>query len=129
MAAMHCTLAPHVECRRALLLHGCCFSASVKIVVIISHMSIQVCDMVPIKRACWKGGRFTCVSSTFFVCSHLQTGEAMINDPDRLKDPVEFVQTLLGERDKFERIIVQAFSDDKLFRNSLNQVRQGDTLH
>lgn len=92
-------------------------------------MSIQVCDMVPIKRACWKGGRFTCVSSTFFVCSHLQTGEVMINDPDRLKDPVEFVQTLLGERDKFERIIVQAFSDDKLFRNSLNQVRQGDTLH
>ena len=45
-----------------------------------------------------------------------------VQDPEKTKDPVEFVQKLLDERDKYEKIIVNSFNDDKTFRNSLNQV-------
>ena len=38
------------------------------------------------------------------------------------KDPVEYVQRLLEERDKYENVIVRAFADDKNFRNELNKV-------
>ena len=41
-----------------------------------------------------------------------------------LQEPVEFVQVMLDERDKYERIVVNAFGDDKIFRNALNQVSQ-----
>lgn len=50
-----------------------------------------------------------------------ESGRALVQDPEKSKDPVEFVQALLDMRDKYERIIVQAFSDDKTFRNVLNQ--------
>lgn len=43
-------------------------------------------------------------------------------DPERTKDPVEFVSRLLEERDKYERIVTSSFGDDKTFRNALNQV-------
>jgi Cullin family len=41
-------------------------------------------------------------------------------DPERTKDPVEFVARLLSEKDKYDRIISQAFSHDKTFQNALN---------
>jgi hypothetical protein len=36
---------------------------------------------------------------------------------------VEYVQSLLAEREKYEHVLVHSFYDDKGFRNSLNQVR------
>ncbi len=39
---------------------------------------------------------------------------------DFLQDPVEFVQKLLDERDKYDRIVTQSFNDDKTFRTALN---------
>jgi len=43
-------------------------------------------------------------------------------DSERCKDPVEYVQALLDERDKYEAIVAQSFGEDKLFRNALSQV-------
>ena len=40
--------------------------------------------------------------------------------PRRLKDPVDFVQRLLDERDKYDRIISSSFANDKTFWNTLN---------
>lgn len=50
-----------------------------------------------------------------------EQGKQVVNDPEKAKDPVEFVQRLLDEREKYEAIIVNAFMDDKTFRNTLNQ--------
>ncbi|GFR47201.1 hypothetical protein Agub_g8881, partial [Astrephomene gubernaculifera] len=56
------------------------------------------------------------------MCEHVKdVGKAMVTDPERTKDPVEYVQALLDMRDKYEKIITQAFADDKTFRNALNQ--------
>ncbi|ERM98195.1 hypothetical protein AMTRI_Chr01g127990 [Amborella trichopoda] len=48
------------------------------------------------------------------------TGKQLVTDPEKLKDPVEFVQRLLDERDKHDKIIVQAFGNDKTFQAALN---------
>ncbi|BDA49097.1 Cullin-3 [Coccomyxa sp. Obi] len=48
------------------------------------------------------------------------TGRALINDPERTKDPVDFVHKLLEEKDKYDRIIGAAFNNDKSFHNVLN---------
>jgi cullin 3 len=38
------------------------------------------------------------------VSSHLrETGRQLVTDPERLKEPVEFVQRLLDEKDKYDR--------------------------
>mmetsp|Transcript_7296 Transcript_7296/g.15933 ORF Transcript_7296/g.15933 Transcript_7296/m.15933 type:complete len:735 (+) Transcript_7296:259-2463(+) len=50
-----------------------------------------------------------------------ECGRQLVQDPEKSKDPVEFVQRLLDERDKYEQIVVQSFNDDKTFRNALNQ--------
>lgn len=42
-----------------------------------------------------------------------------------VQDPVEYVQNLLDQRDKYDRIVTQSFNDDKTFRNALNQVGGG----
>ncbi|KXZ56311.1 hypothetical protein GPECTOR_1g274 [Gonium pectorale] len=56
------------------------------------------------------------------LCEHVkEVGRALVTDPERTKDPVEYVQALLDMRDKYEKIVTQAFSDDKTFRNALNQ--------
>lgn len=57
--------------------------------------------------------RLCCCGLVTAVCSYvlLQT-----------KDPVEYVSALLEMRDKYENTISKAFSDDKSFRNTLNQV-------
>ncbi|EFJ05563.1 hypothetical protein SELMODRAFT_98006 [Selaginella moellendorffii] len=55
------------------------------------------------------------------MTSHLrEVGKNLVVDPERLKDPVEFVQRLLDEKDKYDRIIRSSFSNDKTFQNALN---------
>ncbi|KAJ6841075.1 cullin-3A-like [Iris pallida] len=55
------------------------------------------------------------------MISHLrETGKQLVTDPERLKDPVDFVQRLLDEKDKHDKIISTAFSNDKTFQNALN---------
>lgn len=55
------------------------------------------------------------------MTSHLRnTGKELVTDPERLKDPVDFVQRLLDEKDKYDRIINLAFNNDKTFQNALN---------
>ncbi|CAN6246112.1 unnamed protein product [Urochloa humidicola] len=49
-----------------------------------------------------------------------ETGKQLVTDPERLKDPVEFVQRLLNEKDKHDKIISVAFGNDKTFQNALN---------
>ncbi|XP_027358110.1 cullin-3B-like isoform X2 [Abrus precatorius] len=48
------------------------------------------------------------------------TGKQLIMDPERLKDPVDFVQRLLDLKDKYDRVITMAFNNDKTFQNALN---------
>jgi len=49
-----------------------------------------------------------------------EMGKQLVTDPEKSKDPVEFVQRLLDERDKYDRIINMAFNNDKTFQNALN---------
>ncbi|CAN0923684.1 CUL3A [Linum grandiflorum] len=56
------------------------------------------------------------------MTSHLrETGKQLVTDPERLKDPVEFVQRLLDEKDKYDAIINKAFINDKTFQNALTK--------
>ncbi|XP_058772431.1 cullin-3A-like [Vicia villosa] len=58
---------------------------------------------------------------TEVMISHMrESGKQLVTDPERLKDPVEFVQRLLDEKDKYDKILNMAFSNDKLFRDALN---------
>ncbi|CAL9240045.1 unnamed protein product [Arabidopsis halleri] len=55
------------------------------------------------------------------VTLHLrEMGKQLVTDPEKSKDPVEFVQRLLDERDKYDKIINMAFNNDKTFQNELN---------
>jgi cullin 3 len=55
------------------------------------------------------------------MTTHLrETGKQLVTDPERLKDPVEFVQRLLDEKDKYDKIIQLSFNNDKTFQNALN---------
>ncbi|KAL6994217.1 Cullin-3A [Sarracenia purpurea var. burkii] len=55
------------------------------------------------------------------MTSHIRdTGKQLVTDPERLKDPVDFVQRLLDEKDKHDKIISLAFTNDKTFQNALN---------
>ncbi|KAJ0667331.1 putative cullin protein, neddylation [Helianthus annuus] len=55
------------------------------------------------------------------MTSHIrETGKQLATDPERLKDPVDFVQRLLDERDKHDKIINLAFNNDKMFQNAVN---------
>ncbi|XP_009385642.2 cullin-3A isoform X2 [Musa acuminata AAA Group] len=55
------------------------------------------------------------------MTSHLrETGKQLVTDPERFKDPVDFVQRLLNEKDKYDKIIAAAFNNDKSFQNALN---------
>ncbi|KAG7589534.1 Cullin homology domain [Arabidopsis suecica] len=49
-----------------------------------------------------------------------EMGKQLVTDPEKSKDPVEFVQRLLDERDKYDKIINMAFNNDKTFQNALN---------
>ncbi|KAK4261129.1 hypothetical protein QN277_004173 [Acacia crassicarpa] len=55
------------------------------------------------------------------MTSHIrESGKVLVTDPERLKDPVEFVNRLLDEKDKYDKIINLAFNNDKSFQNALN---------
>jgi len=55
------------------------------------------------------------------MTSHIrESGKQLFTDPERLKDPVEYVQNLLDEKDKYEKIINLEFSNDQLFQNALS---------
>jgi len=57
-----------------------------------------------------------------YMADHVKDiGKQLVTDPEKTKDPVEFVQKLLDERDKYDRVVTQSFADDKTFRNTLNQ--------
>nr|KYP65883.1 Cullin-3 [Cajanus cajan] len=49
-----------------------------------------------------------------------ESGKQLVTDPERLKDPVEFVQRLLDEKEKYDKIINLAFNKDGFFQNALN---------
>ena len=54
------------------------------------------------------------------MTSHIRdTGKHLVTDPERLRDPVEFVQRLLDEKDKYDKIIGSSFNNDKTFQNAL----------
>ena len=48
------------------------------------------------------------------------TGKQLVTDPDRIKDPVDYVQRLLDLKDKYDKVISLAFNNDKTFQNALN---------
>lgn len=55
------------------------------------------------------------------MTSHIRgTGKQLVADPERLKDPVDFVQRLLDKKDKYDKIIIESYSNDKTFQNALN---------
>ncbi|KAG6494940.1 cullin-3B-like [Zingiber officinale] len=55
------------------------------------------------------------------MTAHLrETGRQLVSDPEKLKDPVDFVQHLLDEKDKYDMIISKSFNNDKTFQNALN---------
>ncbi|XP_057777170.1 cullin-3A-like [Salvia miltiorrhiza] len=55
------------------------------------------------------------------MTSHIRdTGKQLVTDPEKSKNPVEFVETLLEKRDKYDKIISSAFSNDKTFQNALS---------
>lgn len=49
-----------------------------------------------------------------------EVGKQLVTDPEKSKDPVDFVQRLLDEKDKHDKIISKAFNNDKMFQNALN---------
>mmetsp|Transcript_25320 Transcript_25320/g.80122 ORF Transcript_25320/g.80122 Transcript_25320/m.80122 type:complete len:736 (-) Transcript_25320:24-2231(-) len=53
---------------------------------------------------------------------HVQsTGKGLVMDPERAADPIEYVQRLLEEKDKYDALILNSFQSDKSFQNSVNQ--------
>lgn len=55
------------------------------------------------------------------LSSHLkETGCALVSDPEKQKDPIDFVQNLLELKDKYERLVVQSFNGDKSFQSAVN---------
>jgi cullin 3 len=55
------------------------------------------------------------------MTAHLRdTGRQLVLDLERLKDPVEFAQRLLDEKDKYDKIIQLSFGNDETFQNALN---------
>ncbi|KAI3882540.1 hypothetical protein MKX03_023320 [Papaver bracteatum] len=53
-------------------------------------------------------------------CHVRETGKQLVSDPERLKDPMDFVQCLSDKKDKYDKIISLAFNNDKTFQNALN---------
>ncbi|KAI7979060.1 Cullin-3A [Camellia lanceoleosa] len=67
------------------------------------------------KMRAWEG------CTIYVMTSHIRdTGKQLVTDPERLKDPVDFLQRLLDVKDKHDRIIRLAFSNDKTVQNALN---------
>lgn len=56
-------------------------------------------------------------------------GTELVNDEERNRDPVAYVQGLLQLRDKYQKVIDGAFQSDKQFYNALNNVRGHPAQH
>ncbi|XP_019157137.1 PREDICTED: cullin-3A-like [Ipomoea nil] len=55
------------------------------------------------------------------MTSHIrEVGKQLVTDPEKLKDPIDFVQRLLDEKDKYDKVISKSFNSDKTFQNALN---------
>ncbi|GKC30820.1 cullin-3A-like protein isoform X1, partial [Tanacetum coccineum] len=54
------------------------------------------------------------------TCHIPETCKQLATDPERFKGPVDFVQRLLDEKDKYDKIINLAFKADMEFQNALN---------
>eukprot|EP00735_Rhodelphis_limneticus_P003067 TRINITY_DN1427_c0_g1::TRINITY_DN1427_c0_g1_i1::g.27310::m.27310 TRINITY_DN1427_c0_g1::TRINITY_DN1427_c0_g1_i1::g.27310 ORF type:complete len:751 (+),score=125.08,sp/Q9ZVH4/CUL3A_ARATH/51.70/0.0,Cullin/PF00888.17/7.9e-181,Cullin_Nedd8/PF10557.4/9.5e+02,Cullin_Nedd8/PF10557.4/1.3e-29,TrmB/PF01978.14/0.89,TrmB/PF01978.14/43,DUF739/PF05339.6/7.3e+02,DUF739/PF05339.6/0.22,DUF739/PF05339.6/5.8e+02,HTH_20/PF12840.2/9.4e+03,HTH_20/PF12840.2/0.11,Rrf2/PF02082.15/2.1e+03,Rrf2/PF02082.15/2.3e+03,Rrf2/PF02 len=55
------------------------------------------------------------------MCAHIKKiGTQIVNDEEKNKDPVAFVDSLLELRSKFDRVIRESFNSDKGFQNALN---------
>jgi cullin 3 len=50
------------------------------------------------------------------------TGKALITDDEKQKDHLALVQALLDIKDKYDRLLMQAFNNDRGFATSLNGV-------
>eukprot|EP01088_Endostelium_zonatum_P006174 TRINITY_DN1827_c0_g4_i1.p1 TRINITY_DN1827_c0_g4~~TRINITY_DN1827_c0_g4_i1.p1 ORF type:complete len:733 (-),score=139.94 TRINITY_DN1827_c0_g4_i1:78-2276(-) len=50
-----------------------------------------------------------------------ETGKKMVQDPNKQKNPDQYVQSLLDLKDKYDKLLVQAFNSDKTFQHSINQ--------
>ncbi len=58
------------------------------------------------------------------MCDYVKdVGRALVTDPERTKDPIEYVQALLDMRDKYERIITQVRHHMGTVRHSEQAVR------
>jgi len=56
------------------------------------------------------------------MAAHVRSrGIELVQDEERNRDPVAYVQGLLGLRDKYKAVISNAFAGDKQFENALNQ--------
>ena len=53
----------------------------------------------------------------------ISRGAAVVQDSEARKDPVLLVQALLDLRDKFLRVVDEAFDGDKDFHRALKEVR------
>ncbi|KAK9804506.1 hypothetical protein WJX73_000815 [Symbiochloris irregularis] len=49
-----------------------------------------------------------------------ETGKQLVLDPERTKDPVEFTERLLAEKDKYDKIVRGACCGDRAFQNAVN---------
>nr|XP_017225487.1 PREDICTED: cullin-3B-like [Daucus carota subsp. sativus] len=55
------------------------------------------------------------------MTSHLrETGEQLVTDMERSRNPVKFVKFLLDVKEKYDQIIYLAFCDDKTFQNGFD---------
>jgi len=48
-----------------------------------------------------------------------ETGRALVSDPECARDPTDYVQRLLQEKDKYDSLIARSFVMDKTFQNAL----------
>ncbi|CAM9805306.1 unnamed protein product [Choristocarpus tenellus] len=56
------------------------------------------------------------------MCDYVKTtGRALVTDQESAKDPVAFVQGLLGLRDKYDRIVEEAFRGEKKAQKRLKE--------
>ncbi|KAI7729007.1 hypothetical protein M8C21_024552 [Ambrosia artemisiifolia] len=54
------------------------------------------------------------------IAAHIRNIGTQLTEPERLNDPVDFVQGLLDKRDKYDKIINLAFNNDKMFQDAFN---------
>eukprot|EP00727_Mastigamoeba_balamuthi_P013771 m51a1_g9016 putative cullin c (746) ;mRNA; r:171252-174367 len=56
------------------------------------------------------------------MSSHLQeVGKSIVMDEEKVKSPIDYVQSLIDLKDKYDLILQNAFSSDKTFAQTINQ--------